>query len=185
MGRLTLLLFGVLGVFGGTASAACSRDALLAAAKSYIAAQTAGKVDVMKLSKDNFTYQENNKAVDIQRGVLNTALNVNFSRSTADTVACASYTNIIALTPKPYVLATQLRHANDDPSIITMVDTIAATTGSLFFNPPKTLGYVQAEDWSIQSEPVSRELLKKYGDGYLDMWTDKGAADSMSWGDDC
>jgi len=186
MTRSTSLLFGALSIFAATASAACSREDLLAAAKTYITAQTTGKIDGMKLATDNFTYQENNKAADIKRGVLSMALNVNFSRSTADTTACASYTNIIALTPKPYVLATQIRHANNDPSVISMVDTIAATTGSLFFNPSKTLGYVQAQDWSVQKDNLpSRELLKKYGDGYLDMWTDKNAADSMQWGADC
>jgi len=68
-----------------------------------------------------------------------------------------------------------------------MIDTIAATTGSLFFNAPKTLGYIQKEDWSVEamgSRP-NRTLLKQVGDAYLDMWTDSKAADTIPWGTDC
>lgn len=69
-----------------------------------------------------------------------------------------------------------------------MIDTIAATSGDLFFNATKTLGYIKAEDWShinsTASRP-SRELLKKVGDAYLDMWTDSKAADTIPWGSQC
>lgn len=177
---------GALSLLAVSASAACTREGLLAAASSYVAAQTGGKLDSMKLSS-NFSYMENNRAVDAKRGVINTPLKIDFNRSTADTVACASYTVLIATTPKPYVIATQLRHVGDDTSSIALVDTIAATTGSLFFNAAKTLSYVKAEDWSPleASRRPSREILKKFGDGYLDMWTDKNAADSIQWGTDC
>lgn len=48
---------------------------------------------------------------------------------------------------KPYVTATQIRHlADGDTSTISSIDTIAATTGSLFFNAQKTLGYIQKEN---------------------------------------
>src|SRR3569833_955243 len=171
MTRSTSLLIGALSIFAATASAAFSREDLLAAAKTNITAQTTEKIDGMKLATDNFTYQENNKAADIKRGVLSMALTVNFSRSTADTTACASYTNIVALPPKPYVLATQNRHANNDPPVISMVDTIAATTGALFFNPTKTLGYVQAQDWSVQKVFLfCCVLLLLFGVGFLVLW---------------
>src|SRR3569833_2447396 len=45
MTRSTSLLFGALSIFTATASAACSREDLLAAAKTYITAQTTGKID--------------------------------------------------------------------------------------------------------------------------------------------
>src|SRR4051812_32050440 len=96
------VVLGALALLARTASAACTREGLLAAASSYVAAQTAGKLDGLKLATDNFTYQENNKAADIKRGVLSTALKVDLTRSTADTVQCASYTLVIATSPKPY-----------------------------------------------------------------------------------
>lgn len=173
--------------------AECTREGLLAAANSFVAAFSTGRYDSLKLASSNFTYQENNKAADIKRGVLNQSHNISLNRSTADTVACASYTMIISLASgsnsKPYVIATQIRHpADGDTSIITSIDTIAATTGSLFFNAQKTLGYIQKENWGIIDPPASRpsrELLKKVGDAYLDMWTDAKAADSIPWGTDC
>lgn len=88
---------------------------------------------------------------------------------------------------KPYVLATQLRHEGNDTTKIAMIDTIAATTGSLFFNASLTLSYIKAEDWSplpTAGQP-NRDLLKKVGDGYLDMWTDAKAADTIPWGTNC
>lgn len=68
-----------------------------------------------------------------------------------------------------------------------MIDTIAATTGSLFFNAKQTLTYIKAENWSTipEGKRPSRDLLKKVGDAYLDMWTDAKAADSIPWGTDC
>ncbi|KAK3390721.1 hypothetical protein B0H63DRAFT_466332 [Podospora didyma] len=183
--------FGLLGVAAllmPTASGACTREGLLAAANSYVEAVAAGKIDGLKLATSNFTYQENNKAADIKRGVLSQPLKIDLNRSTADTTACASYTMIISSGgPKPYVIATQIRHPGDDTSSISMIDTIAATTGSLFFNAKKTLGYIQQENWGTLAEAdrPSRELLKKVGDSYLDMWTDAKAADSIPWGTNC
>jgi hypothetical protein len=69
-----------------------------------------------------------------------------------------------------------------------MIDTIAATTGDLFFDAKKTLGYIQAEDWTTianSSARPSRDVLQKAGDAYLDMWTDAKAADTIPWGTDC
>ncbi|EGO58842.1 hypothetical protein NEUTE1DRAFT_120772 [Neurospora tetrasperma FGSC 2508] len=173
--------------------AECVREGLLAAAHSYVATFSAGKFDGLKHASSNFTYQENNKAADIKRGVLSQSHNISLNRSTADTIACASYTMIISLASdsnsKPYVTATQIRHpADGDTSTISSIDTIAATTGSLFFNAQKTLGYIQKENWGVietAANRPSRELLRKVGDAYLDMWTDAKAADSIPWGADC
>lgn len=170
-------------------AADCTREGLLSAAQSYIAAQTAGKYTDLKLSTSNFTYRQNNKVSDISKGVLATAYKMDLSRSTADPLECASYTMWISSAgSKPYVVGTQLRHADNDTSTISMIDTIAATTGDLFFDAKKTLGYIQKEDWSTINATASRpsrELLKKVGDAYLDMWTDAKAADSIPWGTEC
>ncbi|KAK1749494.1 hypothetical protein QBC47DRAFT_441735 [Echria macrotheca] len=187
MVRLTHLL----ALAGATTSvsAECTREGLLAAASSYVAAIAAGSTLGLKLSATNFTYMENNKKADIARGVLSQPLKIDLNRSTADTTACASYTMLISSGgTKPYVLATQIRHpADGDTSTISLIDTIAATTGSLFFNAKKTLDLISKENWSplAAEQRPSRELLKKFGDAYLDMWTDKTAADSISWGTDC
>jgi hypothetical protein len=165
----------------------CTRDGLLAAARSYIAAQTAGKIDGLKLSS-NFTYQQNNKVADIAKGILTSSYKIDLNRSTADTVACASYTMWISSSgTKPYVVSTQIRHRDNNTNEISIIDTVAATTGDLFFNAKDTLKYIQAEDWSSlpTSSRPSRDLLRKVGDAYLDMWTDAKAADSIPWGSVC
>lgn len=68
-----------------------------------------------------------------------------------------------------------------------MIDTIAATTKDLFFDAAQTLKYIQAENWATleATKRPSRELLKKVGDAYLDMWTDSTAADTIPWGTNC
>ncbi|KAH8728022.1 hypothetical protein GQ44DRAFT_609840 [Phaeosphaeriaceae sp. PMI808] len=169
-------------------AAECTRGDLLSVAHSYLAAQIVGKPGSLKFASSNFTYQQNNKISDITKGILSTPYAISLNRSTADTVACASYTMWISTTgSKPFVVGTQIRHANNNTSVISMIDTIAATTGDLFFDAKKTLGYIQKEDWTElpEGKRPSRELLKKVGDAYLDMWTDSKAADSIPWGTDC
>jgi hypothetical protein len=183
VGALAIMMVALTSV-----SAECTREGLLAAANSYITAQTTGQLDGLKIAADNFTYQENNKATDIKHGVLSQALKIDLNRSTADTTACASYTMIISAGgSKPYVLATQIRHNGNNTNSIAMIDTIAATTGSLFFNAAQTLRYIQQENWGTiePGKRSSRETLKKIVDAYLDMWTDKNAADSIPWGTQC
>jgi len=185
-----LAIFGIFSllVSFNPALADCTREGLLAAANTYIAAQTSGSLSTLSLSTTNFTYRENNKVADIKKGVLSQTLKIDLSRSTADTVACASYTMFISSTgTKPYVISTQITHEPGNSSAIAMIDTIAATTGSLFFDAKKTLGYIQQENWTtidVGGRPT-RELLKKVGDAYLDMWTDKNAADTIPWGTNC
>jgi hypothetical protein len=180
------LLFLVLPLLAVAAD--CTRSGLLAAAQSYLTAQSTGKTTGLNLTGTNFTYYENNKAASLSASILNTPLKIDLNRSTADTVACASYTMLISSTgSKPYVIGTQIRHANNDTSSIAMIDTIAATTGALFFDAKQTLAYIRNESWTElpSGQQPSRDLLKTYGDAYLDMWTDKTAADKISWGTDC
>lgn len=165
----------------------CTRDVLLAAADAYVAAQGNGTLgDLQKLLSSDYKYQENNKASTVAAGVISTALKIANRRSTADTVACASYTELIATTPKPYVIGVQLRHTADGASV-TLIDVIAATTGSLSFNAAKTLGYVQKETWSVidPSKYDSRDLLQQTADAYLDMWTNATAYNAVPWGTPC
>ncbi|KAK4226701.1 hypothetical protein QBC38DRAFT_479736 [Podospora fimiseda] len=173
-------------------TAACTREQLLSSASKFVAAVQAGTVSSsLPLTTTNFTYQENNKPSTLTHsgGPFSQPLKIDLSRSTADTQACATYTLIISSSgSKPYVLATQLRFSSSNTSEITLIDTISATTGSLFFNAKKTLEYIQKQSWAEitpEGGRPSRELLKKVGDAYLDMWTDANAAGTIPWGTDC
>ncbi|KAI0409775.1 hypothetical protein F4802DRAFT_603967 [Xylaria palmicola] len=188
LSRLVFGLGAALTALAGLGHADCTREGLLAAANSYLDAQTKGSIDGLKLAATNFTYQQNNKKADIKTGVLTQPLKIDLNRSTADTTACASYTLLISSTgAKPYVIATQIRHADGDAGTISTIDSIVATTGALFFDAKKTLGYIQKENWGVldESQRASRAELKRVGDAYLDMWTDAKAADSIPWGTDC
>lgn len=173
------------------AAADCTREALIAAADKYVAAQTAGSLGTdLKVSATNFTYRENNKAATVKSGVIGTALKIANRRTTADVVACASYTELIATSPKPYVIGTQLRHDAADPDLaVVMMDTMAATTGSLSFNAAQTLSYVKTEQWPLltaaQRQGQTRDSLKAVADAYLDMWTNATAINAVPWGTPC
>ncbi|KUJ08042.1 uncharacterized protein LY89DRAFT_691344 [Mollisia scopiformis] len=185
--RSIFLIASILATLSSTSAANCTRDGLLSTASQFVTAVIAGQVNNLPTTS-NFTNQENNKALALSKGVFASPLQIDTNRSTADTVACASYTMLISTSgPKPYVLATQIRHDGNDTGKISTIDTIAATTGSLFFTASLTLSYIKAEDWSAlpaASQP-GRDLLKKVGDGYLDMWTDAKAADTIPWGTNC
>ncbi len=187
---LTTLVFhslAAMGAFLPTASAQCTREKLLAAADAYVAAQTAGQIGGLQklLATSNFTYMQDNKAADIKTGVLSQALTIDSRRSAADTGACASYTELIATSPTPYVIGTQIRH-NADLSIA-LVDTIAATTGALFFNASATLTHVRNETWAPieAAQRDSRGALRSAIDAYLDMWSNATARAAVPFGTPC
>jgi len=176
----------MLGLLAPCITAECTRQALLAAAEKYVEAQGKGTVDLSSLSAARIAYKENNADKSITAGVLSQALKVEYHRSTADTVACASYTELVATTPKPYVIGTQITHNATDMSVV-LIDTIAATTGALRFDAAKTLQYFQAESWpalAMDKQP-SRQLLRQTIDAYLDMWTNATAIDAIPWGTPC
>ncbi|KAF1948675.1 hypothetical protein CC80DRAFT_431038 [Byssothecium circinans] len=168
------------------AKADCDRAALTAAANAYIAAQTAGSLTPLQdFLAPNWTYTENNKDIPHTSGVLHKPLKIEHTRTTTDPVLCASYTELIAPSG-PYVLGTQLRLAPASLKI-TLIDTIASTTGSWLFNATKTLSYVQQEKWDKipAARWDTREAIQAAGDAYMDMWSDAGAADKVPWGTPC
>ncbi len=85
------------------------------------------------------------------------------------------------------------RHADphlpaNDSLHISLIDTVAATTGDLFFNSSATLAYARNESWTAMpasANRTSRAALRAAIDGYLDMWSDPHAAAAMPFGDPC
>jgi hypothetical protein len=175
-------------LIASTTQAACTREQLLSAAEVYIAAQAAGDTSELQKLFDptDFIYWESNMESNITTGVLTKQLKVDHHRSTADTSACASFTELIVTSATPYVIITQLRH-NSTTGAVTKIDTLAATTPALFFNASQTLEYVLAEDWSdlLPAHQSSRQALQNAIDAYLDMWSDASAFGAMPWGEPC
>ena len=166
-------------------AADCDKATLSEAADAYIAAQTAGSLDpIQKLLASNWTYQENNKVITAQAGVIRKALKIDHRRTNYDLVQCATYSEVIAASG-PYVIGTQIRHGADKKII--SIDTIASTTGSWLFNATKTLEYVKQESWPPIPEAKwdSRAAIQAAGDAYMDMWSSATADKLVPWGTPC
>jgi hypothetical protein len=116
-------------------TADCTRQALLAAAEKYVAAQQLGTLDLSSLpASPSFSYMETNAARAFASSVLSQPLKIEYHRSITDTVACASYTEFVALAPHPYVVGIRRSATTRHNMSVVLIDSIAATTGALSFN---------------------------------------------------
>src|SRR3569833_43678 len=165
----------------------CTRSSLIEAADAYVAAQSAGSLDPLsKLLANGWKYQQINKEVDAKDTTIVKAMKIDHRRTNADVVQCASYTELVITdSANPYVINTQIRH-NDDGKI-TLIDSIAATTGSWIFDAKKTLSLMQGETWDLipESKWDSRALIQQAGDAYMDLWSNATAEKAIPWGTPC
>jgi hypothetical protein len=109
----------------------------------------------------------------------------------ADTVECASYTELIITknvsgSSTPHVIGTQIRHNPTDMSCY-LIDLIVSGPGSWLFNASQTLYWARRENWSEipPAKRDKRETLKAAADAYLDMWSNKTAVNAVPWGTPC
>jgi hypothetical protein len=160
------------------ASAACSRASLQEVTAGYLQSLAAGKSAVPALA-EAVTYIENNKAVDISKGVLAQAVKIDFNRSIYDTTECASYTEIVATTGHAYVIGTRLTVADNK---ITHIESNVCDDGDWLFNAAGSLNYNKRENWDPipEAKRDSREVLKKAGDSYIDAWADSSVKPPFS-----
>ncbi|KAI1086633.1 hypothetical protein F5B19DRAFT_478579 [Rostrohypoxylon terebratum] len=155
-----------------TASAACTREQLVAATEAYLKAQAAGDLSALPALAENVTYLENDAPTDITKGVLSSAITIDFSRSLHDSVECAVFTEISAATNKPpYVIATRMLFTDDK---ITTVQSVVANDGDWAFNATGQLYWTKTENWDVIPEEKrdTRDVIKAAGDAYLDSWGD-------------
>jgi hypothetical protein len=186
VGNAAIAILGAV-LLSPTVLAECNQKLLYQWASNYIDAQRTGFPGHLNGTSDNFVYNENNRTMDLTAGVGRYKLRIDHNRTIADTVSCATYTEIISTDPShPYVIGTQIRH---DPSDMTvyLMDSIVSTTGSWLFNSTKTLQYAVREDWGpiAVEKRDSRPALKQAADAYLDMWSNKSAIDAVPWGTPC
>ncbi|KAK4232427.1 hypothetical protein QBC38DRAFT_462708 [Podospora fimiseda] len=171
----------------GPRAAECSRDVLAAAADAYVAAQSAGSLDLLqKVVADKWEYEENNVRIDAKKSVLRKKLKIDHRRTIYDLVQCATYTELVITdSANPYVIGTQIRHGADGR--VTLFDSVASTTGSWLFDAKKTLEYVSKETWDPipESKWDTREHIQAAGDAYMSMWDNATAASAVPWGTPC
>ncbi|KAK4466462.1 hypothetical protein QBC42DRAFT_192579 [Cladorrhinum samala] len=171
----------------GPAVADCSRAVLAEAADAYVTAQSTGSLDALKkVVADKWDFEENNKRIDATKSVLSKKLKIDHRRTNFDLVQCATFTELIAADPaNPYVIGTQIRHGADGR--VTLIDSVASTTGSWLFDAKKTLEYALQEKWDTipEGKRDTREHIQAAGDAYMSMWDNATASEAVPWGTPC
>ncbi|KAI0856015.1 hypothetical protein F4860DRAFT_529529 [Xylaria cubensis] len=170
------MIYSILVVCAGLASqasAACSRATLQGVAAAYVEAQAGGKPALLNLAS-NTSYAENDKPVDITKGVLSQPITIDFNRSIYDTTQCATFTELSAATSKhPYVIATRMI-LTEDGSKITKIESVVTDNGDWAFNATGHLYWTRQEKWDPipEEQRDTRAVIQAAGDAYLDQWGD-------------
>jgi hypothetical protein len=161
----------------------CTREMLTDATDRFVAAQAAGSLSNITALSESTPYTENEKTVSIKSGILSKALKIDNSKSTHDTTACSTYTELIVADDKnPYVIGTQMHFTG---SQISKVDTILTTTGDWLFNAKNTLSWAQKESWTVipESKRDTRAVIQAAADAYCDVFKNKNV--TVPWGTPC
>ncbi len=162
---------------------ACTREGLQAAAGLYLAAQTKGDPSGMPLAK-GLAYIENMQVVDIQFGVIQKPMKIDFHRTLIDTATCQTFTEVI-VTDKthPYVLGTRLRVNHDK---IAEIESMVTQQGDWLFNADNYFKWSPGENWGLipAGERDSRSTLVAAANAYLDAFLE-GKVDAVPWGYPC
>jgi hypothetical protein len=168
--KVSIVLAGV--AFATTAHAQCSRATLQKLTATYVKAQTEGKAGMLPLAK-GATYAENDKAMDVGKGVLAGPLKVDFTRSFHDTTQCATFTELVAATdPHPYVIHTRMEVAKNGK--VSKMESVVTDAGDWMFGASEHLAVTRSQDWGEipKDKRDSRAVLQAAADAYLDNWGD-------------
>jgi hypothetical protein len=164
----SIILAGV--TFAANAQAQCDRAVLQKLADSYVQAQSTGKVAVLPRAK-GATYAENDKAMDIGKGVLARPVKVDFTRSLHDTTQCATFIELIAATnPHPYVIHTRIEATPDGKA--KKMESVVTDEGDWVFGAAQHLAVTKTHKWDEipQARRDSRAVIQAAADAYLDNW---------------
>jgi hypothetical protein len=160
----------------------CTRQSLQAAVDSYLDAQRAGDRTRMAFA-EKVKYLQNMSEVDADKGLWNTALPIDFSRSFLDKNRCRTFSEVIVTGGEhPYVIGTRL---SVDNGKITAIDSLVTEKGDWLFNANNYLKFSKVEDWHALSktERVPMQQLIDSGNQYLDQFSDKLV--QAPWGIPC
>jgi hypothetical protein len=168
------MMFCSLGLAGmavaADANAECSRKVLQKLTDTYVKAQTDGKAAKLPLAK-GASYAENDKAMDITKGVLAGALKIDFTRSFHDTTQCAAFTEVVAATdPHPYVIHTRMEATKKGK--VTKMESVVTDAGDWVFGATEHLQFTKAEKWDEipKDKRDTRAAIQAAADAYLDNW---------------
>jgi hypothetical protein len=160
----------------------CTRQSLQVAVDSYLAAQKAGDRTKMAFA-GKVKYLENMSEVAADKGMWNTALPIDLSRSFLDKDRCRTFSEVIVTQGgHPYVIGTRL---SVDNGKITGVDSLVSDKGDWLFNATAYLKYSSKEDWAAPKSAAhtSMQELINTANSYLDLFSDKLV--KTPWGRPC
>lgn len=155
------------------AAADCTRALLESAASDYLAAVAAGTAP-SSIATTNFTYIENDAAMDISKGILASPITVDFNRTFYDTETCGSFTEFNAASnKKPYVVIARV-YVDAASSKINSIQSVVTKDGDWAFNAAGQLKADKAEKWDAipDAKQDTRAVMKAAADAYLDSWGD-------------
>jgi hypothetical protein len=158
--------------FAANASAQCSRETLQKLADTYVKAQTAGNAGMVPMEK-SASYAENDKAMDVTKGVLAGPLKVDFTRSFYDTTQCATFTELEgASDPNPYVIHTRMEATRDGK--VSKIESVVTHAGDWSFGAAEHLAVTRVEKWDEipQNKRDTRAAIQAAADAYLNNWGD-------------
>jgi hypothetical protein len=138
---------------------------------TYVKAQTAGRPALLPLAK-GASYAENDRTMDIGKGVLADPLKIDFTRSFHDTTQCATFTEVVAANdPHPYVIHTRMEVSGGK---ISKVESVVTDAGDWMFGAAEHLAVTRSQDWGVipKAKRDSRAVLQAAADAYLDNWGD-------------
>jgi hypothetical protein len=158
--------------FASNARAQCTRETLQKLAETYVKAQTDGKATMLPLAANAY-YGENDKAVDIGKGVLAGPLKVDFTRSFYDTTQCAAFTELVGATdPNPYVILTRMEATKEGK--VSKMESVVTHAGDWAFGATEYLGFTKAEKWDEipKDKRDTREAIQMAAESYINHWGD-------------
>jgi hypothetical protein len=166
----SIVLAGV--AFAANASAQCSRETLQKLADTYVKAQTAGNAGMVPMEK-SASYAENDKTMDVTKGVLAGPLKVDFTRSFYDTTQCATFTELEgASDPNPYVIHTRMEATKDGK--VSKMESVVTHAGDWSFGAAEHLAVTRTEKWDEipMDKRDTRAAIQAAADAYLNNWGD-------------
>jgi len=164
------------------AQASCTRSDLESAVDKYLAAQRAGNPASLPLAS-SAKYIENTQPSALDKGILKTALKIDFNRSLLDTQICETFTEVIVTDKShPYVLGVRLKIANRN---ISELETLVTDADDWLFNADNYLKYSSTEDWKPipAASRDTRQTLIAAATAYFDVFNDNNV--KVPWGTPC
>ena len=172
----------VAGTSAGFAQTACTRTELQSAVDMYLASQRSGNPASLSLAA-SAKYIENTTATAFDKGILKTALKIDFSRSMLDTEICETFTEVIVTDKShPYVLGVRMKV---DARKISELETLVTDADDWLFNAGNYLKYSSSEDWGVipVKARASRATLIAAANAYFDVFDNNDV--KVPWGTPC